>query len=466
MDKVNWIHDEFVNLNLGDKRLDERLKLTASCLYSFPLSPINKACGNWPKTKAAYNLFHNKKYDSEKVFSEHQKQTFARIHTHVKKGGVVVVPQDTTYFNYTNHPAINDLGRLTTIGNKKIVGFSMHSSLALTEDELPLGIIEQNIFVRKEIKGHKNRTHKNLPINEKESFRWVDHLQTLIGLQDDYEIVSVCDREGDIYEYIQMANDFGVGFVVRSNNDRMLIEGNKKISDHLKTLKAKGRFTIKVKSKAGKERDATFKIYFDKVQLQPPARTTRSESIKLDIQELSIVNVREINPEPGEERLEWILLTNKEVSNIEYAKRIIRFYKIRWNIECWHKVMKSGFKVEDCRLEKYKRLERYVGLISILAWKIFFLVKLKRTHPLSSCTYIFEDIEWQALYFKIHKTLKMPKFPPTVAEVLTWLGILGGFLNRKNDGDPGMTVLWRGMQRLSDAIDDYTIFCKELMGNS
>jgi hypothetical protein len=467
MEKVDWVYNEFNSITFGDKRLDDRLRLTASCLYSFPLSPINKACGSWAQTKAAYNLFHNKKCDSNKIFFEHQKKTFSRITSEIKKGSLIIVPQDTTYFNYTHHPKVSGLAKITTVGGKKILGFLMHSSIALTDEGLPLGIIDQDIYTREQKGSNKNRTHKNLPIDQKESFYWIQHLETLVHLKDDYNVVSVCDREGDIYEYIQMATDFGIDFVVRSGRDRILLGENKTISTHLKGLKAKGSVTLEVESKkTRKKRTAKFKLFFDKVCLRPTQRVSQSESIKLEPQEIFIVYVKELNPPQGEERMEWILVTNRQVLNLESAKLVVKIYKMRWDIESWHKVIKSGFKAEDCRLEDYSRLKKYVCLISILAWKILYLVKLKRTHPNLECTYVFNEIEWKALYFKIYRSFKFPTSPPKIKEVIVWIGILGGFLNRKKDGDPGMTVLWRGMQRLSDAIDDYMIFRKEFMGNS
>ena len=58
--------------------------------------------------------------------------------------------------------------------------------------------------------------------------------------------------------------------------------------------------------------------------------------------------------------------------------------------------------------------------------------------------------EWQALYAKIHRASALPTQAPTVRQAVRWIAQLGGFLARKRDGEPGVTVIWRGWQRLQD----------------
>ncbi len=455
MQKIQWIEEEFKGVEFGDKRLNTRLKVLGSCLYSSPRSKITRACQNWASAKGAYRFFDNKKVTSDIMFSAHQQQTFVRIEKQLKKGDVLLVPQDTTYFNYTHFPTIKGLSKMSGVAGD-IYGCLMHSSIAMTEDELPLGIIDQKIFTRKSIDSYQESNHKLRPIDKKESYRWIEQLETLISLKDEYDVVSICDREADIFEYMQTANDFEVSFIIRSRYPRGLFEQGKMGDGHIERLKPAGKIQIEVESN-GKKRVATLKVYFDKVTLSKPTRRKEAVSIDLEPQEVTVIYVKEVNAPNKEERIDWTLITNREVLNFESAKRIIGFYKARWNIECWHKTIKSGFSVEDCRLNHYEKLKSYLCLTSILAWKIYFLVKIKRTNPSLECECVFNTEEWKALYLKINKSLNFPKSPPTINVAITWLAQLGGFMNRKGDGEPGMTSLWRGIHRLRDVIEDYKI---------
>ncbi|MCP4454494.1 MAG: IS4 family transposase, partial [Planctomycetes bacterium] len=134
---------------------------------------------------------------------------------------------------------------------------------------------------------------------------------------------------------------------------------------------------------------------------------------------------------------------------------------VRWQIEVWHKVLKSGCKVEACQLESGDRLIRYLTLKSVIAWKLFWLTHLNRTQPDAPCTVILTNQEWQALYATIHKTLDLPDDVPTVREATHWIAQLGGFLGRAGDGEPGVTVLWRGWQRLQDFVRFWRIVQQE-----
>ena len=116
----------------------------------------------------------------------------------------------------------------------------------------------------------------------------------------------------------------------------------------------------------------------------------------------------------------------------------------------YHKVLKSGFRIEHCRLGDAQRLIRYVTVMSIIAWRIFMLTLLARTYPEAPCTTLLTDLEWQVLYRTMNKTSSLPSKPPSLCEVTDWIARLGGFLARKHDGQPGTMALWRGWKRLTD----------------
>lgn len=191
----------------------------------------------------------------------------------------------------------------------------------------------------------------------------------------------------------------------------------------------------------------------------PPNRTKNKDGNYLQNIKMTAVYVKEISPpKEVDSSLEWMLLTNIEINSFEDAVEKINWYKKRWQIESFHKVLKSAFKVEDCRLETAERLFRYLALINIIAWRLFWLLYVNRIEPEAACTVVFDNKEWNALYCKINKTKHIPKNPPTINEVVRWIAQLGGFLARKNDAEPGMVYLWMGWLRFNDIVEDWVLF--------
>ena len=150
------------------------------------------------------------------------------------------------------------------------------------------------------------------------------------------------------------------------------------------------------------------------------------------------------------EPIEWLLLTNTAVASFEEAHQVIGWYCCRWQIEVFHKVLKSGCRVEDCRLQTADRLHSFVALMSVIGWRLHWMTYINRCQPDLPCTAVLTAIEWEALYMRIHKSKQLPDTVPTVHQVVRWIARLGGFLGRKSDGEPGVTTLWRGWQRLQD----------------
>ncbi len=136
---------------------------------------------------------------------------------------------------------------------------------------------------------------------------------------------------------------------------------------------------------------------------------------------------------------------------------MINWVTISPELRQYHRVLKSGCRVEDCKLSTADRLKRYLSLMSIIAWRIYWLTHMNRSNAEESCDTVLADHEWKSLYCRVNKTTKLPKQMPTVRQVTRWIARLGGFLGRKGDGEPGPTVIWRGWQRLTDIADTWLI---------
>ena len=119
--------------------------------------------------------------------------------------------------------------------------------------------------------------------------------------------------------------------------------------------------------------------------------------------------------------------------------------------------MKSGCRIEDRQLETVERLKRCLTLYSVIAWRILYATMQARVVPNAPCTVLLDDDEWQGLYCRIHRVAVAPAKPPTLRQAVRWIAQLGGFLGRKHDGEPGVTVLWKGFQHLVDITAMYRI---------
>ena len=456
-----WAALEFADVELHDARLNRRCQELAVALGQQPTAYINQACEDWADTKAAYRFFGNtKKVTPAGISASHHQRTVERMSQHP----LVLAVQDTTFFNYTHHPHTEGLGE---IGNKKQQqrGFGLHSTLVVTPAGLPLGTLTQQFFTRPIGEpAHTPAELQRLPIEEKESYRWLEAFeQTLALTPAGVEVVTVCDREADIYEMFVLAQKKKDSLVIRASADRVLAEKKvRKLWAKVEQQPLAGQLTLQITSNQQRPaRQATVSVRFTQVKLKPPWRPNQK---KLPVMTLNAILVREDEPPASvDEPIEWLLLTNTSVQNFDDAVRVGDWYSCRWHIEVYHKIIKSGCTVEDCRLEKAERLHNYIALMSVVAWRLHWLTYLNRTDPDLPCTVILTATEWQALYRRIHHTTS----PPTVRQAVRWIAQLGGFLGRKRDGEPGITVIWRGWQRLQDMADTWYLVNEQsqLVGN-
>jgi hypothetical protein len=207
---------------------------------------------------------------------------------------------------------------------------------------------------------------------------------------------------------------------------------------------------------------------FNQVTFQPPTNKTKERNGDLGCLRVNVVFVKEVGAPQNVEPLEWMLLTDLPVDTEDDALQIVAFYKIRWQIEEYHKILKSGCTVEKCRFQTAERLIRYISLMSIIAWRLYYITHISRSAGADTeCTKILAEYEWKALYLKMSSTKILPDKPPTIEQVIKWIAKLGGFLGRKNDNNPGITVIWRGWARFTEIVDAYLLFTSpKLVGNS
>jgi hypothetical protein len=457
---AGWSVREFHGLDLGDARLNRRLLLLAEAFGANPQAPINQATGDWYATKAAYGFFANPKAQPAELLAPHQERTLERIAAHP----LVLLVQDTTFLNYTHHPATDGLGPIG--GGQR--GLVMHSTLAFTPHGLPLGVLAQQIWARPETSSIAT-TRKHRPINEKESAKWLTALdETVTLVPQEIRLVTIADREADIFEFLDRADQLAAEYVIRAAQDRRVAGELGRLWAHLATQAVAGEVSVTIAARAGQnERSADLQVRVGQVTLQPPARPADDPGIWLEPLTVWAIWLHEASPPPAVTAVDWLLLTNVPVQTWQDTTERIAWYCVRPGIESFHKILKSGCTVEDSRLEHANRLKPYLTLMSVIAWRLFWLTHINRQNPEAPCTAILADHEWKALYTSIHRTKILPDTVPSVRQTVRWIARLGGFLGRKRDGEPGITTIWRGWSRLADIANMYLILHPpEDMGNS
>jgi hypothetical protein len=476
----NWVLDEFSNTVLGDKRLTNRLVKLADRFVNTPERSINQACNSWAEVKAAYRFFKNDNVKEAKILETHITKTIERI----KKHKTVLVVQDTSYITYTTHKKTSGLGVLSRkVGiNVKMLeskGLIMHTAFAVSSDGLALGLLDQKIHSRPEIsdeiKKLKQTSHNNaVNIEEKESVRWLNSLKGTFKATNmiNTEIVTVCDREADMYDFFELAQMQGSSVLVRAARNREINRTKKrttkdkqKLWEFIESLENSGRMAVEVPSRNNTaKRTAHLEVRFGKFMMNPSSNSIRHQTEKLQDLPLYAVQVIEKNPPSDIQPLERMLLTNIPVKSFNEAVEKVKWYCLRWKIEVFHKILKSGLKVEECRLGNGERLSKYLTVMSIIAWRIFFLTTIGRTNPNLPCNILLAEEEWQVLYVKIHKVVPPNNIIPTIKEVIIWVARLGGYLARNNDPYPGPIVIWRGWQRLFDLVQGWQMLNSIICG--
>jgi len=459
----NWVDNEFLELDLGDKRVDNKAKKIIDTLSKQPGASIPKAFNTGSEAKSCYEFFYNGKVTAEKILIPHQKATLDRI----RKESVILIPQDTSSLNYSSKPSIRDLGN---IGGPKNRGLFIHPLLGITPTRVNLGIIDVKIWIRED-KEKQLTDHElySLPIEEKEKFRWIEGYKIACQVAKECpntQVITITDREGDfaeLFEEVCKAKNLGeksADIIVRSYHDRKLESSektNQKSDDEKIERKLRGKlkqthslgeikFTIPATQNRPK-REVTQSLKSATVTFK---KRNTSNNVKNKEVTVNAVMAIEDNLPEGEEPLIWVFLTTLPINTFAEVVLIIEYYLARWEIEVFFKVLKSGCEVEDRRLKIPESLKPLIAIFLVVAWRIMYAMKLGRSCPEMSCETIFSASEWKSVYKVVNKGAKLPDRAPILGEFMIMVAKLGGYLNRKNDPPPGPKSIWIGINRMND----------------
>jgi hypothetical protein len=470
-----WVVDELARADLGDERLNHRFRILLDGMSQKPSLKFPAIFNGRADVNSSYEFLNNDKVDEAELLAPHRHATVRRIAAYP----VVLLPQDTTELDLTRaQERMEGAGPLNSASR---LGFFNHVMLALTPEGLPLGVVHTEIWARdpeafaKDAK-QKREERKTKSIEEKESLRWLEGYRqacTLAAEVPETTLICISDSEGDIYECLLEGQTLAAqgkrpaDWIIRAcHGDRRLQEPvavaaeapATKLRDRVAATAVLTEITVEVSRRASKwdderkrkqprsARTAKLTVQAARVELRAPYRP---EDRKLADVALNVVLVREIDPPPGEAAIEWLLLTNRPIGTVEEVLEVINYYCRRWNIEIYFRILKSGCKVEESQLEKASRFRPYLGLCLIVAWRVMYVMMLGRGCPELPCDAVFDDEEWRAVYAVV-KNEPPPKAPPSLGAMVVLIAMLGGYMNRKGDGEPGPKAMWVGMQRMTD----------------
>lgn len=502
--------------NFSDLRLSKRFIQTRNKLSTDLSLSIPQAMQNKHQTKLTYRFFKNKKVNSEQIYKNHQTALCPRIRAYYNrlvsfeeqkphKKSIFKNPtrrilalSDTVELDYRNKQNAKNLGPLTT---KRRRGLLIHNTLLTNDLGSPLDLLNQKFIIRKDEEFGKSKERKYYPIEAKESYKWYQHFvdsQDLLkslnsqSEQSDtpYEMVYIADREGDIKELFQEKQESNMHYVIRSQFNRsLLIETPDQINESTQTVKLKNflntqkvqlQYTIEITHpKTKKKRTAEVQLkyhpiklkmnksfgakYYKKNNISPPNRPYKET---LDIY---CVEVKEVNPPDDIEKpIHWILLTSLSINNIQNALQVVDYYVLRWIIERFHYLLKSGgANIEHLNFKENHQLINALITYSFAAMDVLTLKYLAEKQPdLPIYQAGISPVEHQALYEYIHlytdkKVIYNPDIEPTIKEFVINLGKIGGFIPSKRQPTPGLKILSYAYQKFNIILDTFNLFCQK-----
>ena len=453
----HWTEGEVDEAAFKDARLGRRFGELLKQIGDGMGESIPFACQDWANTKAAYRFFANERIDEGGILSGHFAAT--RVRYDATEGPILLI-QDTTEFSYQRASAHSvGLTKSVNSGRDKqgrlrhhtVCGMLMHSSLAVTTQGLPLGLAAVKFWTRKKFKGtaalKKKINPTRVPIEKKESVRWLDNLrQSIERLGRADRCIHIGDRESDIYELFCLTQDLGAHFLVRTCVDRLAGDGHHTIATEMEETRVKGLHHIEVRNDQGEITKAALEIKFKRITVQPPIGKQK----RYPALELTVIHATERNTPKGRKPIEWKLITDLPVRGRTDAIKKINWYAMRWKIEVFHKVLKSGCKAEASKLRTAERLANLMAVFCILSWRVLWLTMLNRTAPDAAPTMALTKAEIKLLDRLVRNTGNRGCTPGTLSFYLTKLARLGGYLARASDPPPGNVVIWRGLSRLTD----------------
>lgn len=452
-----WARSSFGGAQLGDLRRTKRLvELAASFAQHTGLS-IPAACGANPAAvEGAYRFARNEAVLPTDIADAGFAATVKLLKE--LKPQVLLAPEDSTVLSYEHD--VDDLGDVGGPGSTTR-GIWAHSAILVDpKSERTLGLVAQHRWVRDPEEYGKRHQRRDLPYEEKESFKWqrtAEEMRHRLGPELMALVIAVCDREGDVFAYLANKRKHHERFIVRAEWNRNV--GEKDEADHLiEALKAApllGTAKVELPQRGGRpSRTATLRLTSAAVELRRPRSLGTKYAKRV---QANAVLAEEVNPPNEEERLSWMLLTTEPIGTLNEVESVLKFYRMRWRIEVFHKAWKTGAGVERQRMQTAENLERIAVVLAFVAIRLIQLRELFEEGAEVRCDQILDKERWTLLWVGVEHT-KPPRTPPSAEWAYRALARFAGWTDTKRTGKAGWDTLWKGWSRLQEryeGLQDY-----------
>lgn len=442
-----------LDFDFGDRRINKRANKIVDTMATRCGKSISQTFNNEADLKGVYRFLNNDLTTPSKILAPHAAETVVRC----EREDLVAVLQDSSDLDFDYLQNVEEFGPLHINVEK---GLRIHPLLIINSHGTPLGILDTYNYTRpSKPKSSKNRN--SLSIEEKESYRWLFGFRAACNLKKqlpNVTVVSISDREGDIYECIAEAENADIEnkahLLVRGSHNRCLDEGDAVIDKlEKKLIRSPVVYEAKLKLNQYKptQRTANLAIRATTVTIKAPATCLKKT---LSSVKMNAVLVSEIDPPKGEDPVHWLLLTTLPIDMPEQVMKIVGLYAKRWSIEIFFKVLKSGCKIDSPHLQNKRRIENFIAISMIVAWRVMLQTYLPREYPDLPCTVLFTEVEWKLAYNVAYDGKRpLPQKTPTLKEAVMFIAMLGGYQRRKQP--PGIQTIWQGTIRLMDLISGY-----------
>jgi hypothetical protein len=452
-----WALEEFGGARLGDARRTRRLVQIACGAAGSVGAALSSVCGK-SGAQTVTRLFGREETTLESVTRPHVIQTRDRC---AGQGRLLAI-QDTTVLDFTAHSSIEGIGPVTTVEDSR--GLLLHTVLCVSADRVPLGILGMQLWTRDPASRGCAKDRRNRPVSEKESRKWLVGLeQAQQATEADQRLLVVGDRESDVYALFVAPRRSGVDLLIRLAHNRAVVDDEYGyVREALEAASIVGTYEVEIPRQGSRpKRTAKLDVRVARVSLRAP-RTGR-KSVGSEPIEVCLVWALERDAPRAGQALDWTLLTTELVDSYELAVEMIRSYTARWVIEEFHRVLKSGCRVEQMQFDTVERLSPAVGILTIVAWRVLYLTKYARSDPESDVGKVASAEEVEVLSRWLQAKGEKSYVIYTLKEFNIAVARLGGFLGRKSDGMPGTKTTWQGLRSLEILVLGYRLAAQHEM---
>jgi hypothetical protein len=433
--------------DFGDKRLKARLVSIMDALVTHPHASLPEALGTPQQLTAYYDFIKNPRVTTEKLVQVAQNDTTGRLLPEM----TLLALHDTCEYNYSTHQRTTGLGPLS---NPAATGLHVHSVLAVTAEGIPFGLLAQECWTRDPATVGIRHQRKTRAYTDKESARWTRGLDVVHEqVPSTVSVINIADREADIYAVFAADCPAHSALLIRVQHDRRATAADPTIR-YLREAVADapevGGQYVEIPALAGQPaRVAKVRLHVTTVEIHRPRDAPAS--IGAATTRLTLVWAIEVHPPAGVTPVEWLLATTLAVPDLATAWQVVYWYSLRWLIERYHYVLKSGLGQEDCQLRTADGLQKALTLYALVALRLLWLTYAARLTPEAPCTVALTPREWRTLHIATQQT-PVPATPPPLAEAVHQLAMLGGHRQWPSAGPPGVKVLWRGWRTLQTMV--------------